>query len=80
MVLNIVDNGSTCFGSSNVWSLKLFATKDRVNTPANGAREWIVEYHVDDSQLVLWVNLVPLGNLALQDTCKILDGNARVGV
>ena len=80
MLLDIVDDGGTGLDGSDVLSRELLTVEDGIDTPADGAGQRIVEHDIDFAKFGLWIQFVPLGDLAFQDACKVLDGDARVGI
>ena len=47
MLFHIVNDGLAGLDSSDVGCLDFLASEDGVNTPADGAGQWIVEHNVD---------------------------------
>ena len=80
MLFHIVYDGLAGFDGSDVGGFDFLATKDGVNTPADGAGQGIVEHDVNLAQFGLGVDVAPLNQFTLQDTLKILDGDTSIGI
>ena len=80
MLFDIIDDGGTGLYGTDVLGTELLASKDGIHAPAHCARQRVIKYHVDFAKFVLWIEFFPLGDLSLEDACKVLDGDARVGI